>query len=98
MTELLLALLQATGGPVPLEDIKFDLRTLPASDRRADDIVVTARRRDERVRPLPEVEESAIPTATTGLLGEARIGVVADQASVGGFTSNRAMVRVKVPF
>lgn len=102
---ILLMLAQAAGTPPPaapaseaLAPIDFDLRTVkPATD----EIVVTARRQDDqRMPPLTAyVAEEALPRAETGLFGNVRGAITAEQHALpGGVISNRAMVKLKVPF
>lgn len=65
-----------------------------------DDIVVCGRGQEQyRLRALPpRVAGPLLPRAETGLIGKSKIGVEAEDAGVGGFTSHRAMVKLKIPF
>ena len=60
-------------------------------------------RRDQaeryRLRPLqPTVEGGALPKAETRLSGKATLAAETEAGNVGGFVSNRAMIRLKVGF
>jgi len=100
MLSLLLVLQAAVVGE-PFADIEFDLREAAASRVPDDAIVVTGRRRAERIpldaRASPQAE--GLPRAETGLIGKSRIGAQVEQHSLAaGASSNRMMVKVKVPF
>lgn len=61
------------------------------------EIVVCAPDQEEfRLRPLPQTYESTPTDAVIGLGENASAGVAAEAASVGGWTSNRIMVRLKL--
>ena len=63
------------------------------------EIVVCAPDQEEfRLRPLPPTFESTTPDAEVGLGEGATAGVAAEGAGVGGWVSNRVMVRVKLKF
>ncbi|MCW6534312.1 hypothetical protein [Sphingomonas lycopersici] len=97
--ELLLLALQAVAGPVLAEARpRLAERTCPPA--REGEVTVCGRREEPfRLKRLPaRYDESALPKAETTVLGNARLGVETDQGSVGGVSSNRAMVRLKVPF
>lgn len=95
----LLMLAQAAGTLLreePLAPIVFDLRNVvPAPN--ANEIVVTAPR-DERLPLAEAAEELMLPRAETGLIGNLRGAVVADQHQLPGANSNRVMVKLKLPF
>lgn len=101
---LLMLSLQATepaalpaGAPEPFDRIDFDLGKVKRSA--TDEIVVTARRRDEqRLPPLPATKEEALPRAETGIVGTLRGGVTLEQQQLPGAVSNRAMMKLKLPF
>jgi hypothetical protein len=84
---------------------EFDLRRLerPArcGERRGADEIVVCRAPDEkyRVRELDgaDLEEGRLK-AEVGIGGNARLGVETEQAGINGFPSNRAMIRLKLPF
>ena len=64
------------------------------------DIIVCAKPGDpdkDRISG-PYAEKEGPPQAEFGLFGRARAKIHAEQANVGGFTTNRAMVTVTVPF
>ena len=83
----------------PIAPIDFDLgKVRPAPAR--DEIVVTARRDDQRIRPLTQFkQDEALPRAETGLVGNLRGGVGLDKKVLpGGVVSNRVMMNLKLPF
>ena len=96
LTLVALALLQAA--------VSFDLRTVKrASPQCANavgggEIVVCGRVGTKSYR-LPSLasDRAGLPRAET-TIGGVRAEVGTEQADVGGFASNRVMVRVKVPF
>ena len=99
---LVLALLQAAvAGPT----IAKPRAPAPACGTAAPDgsLVVCGQGQEGfRLRPLPDrftSDPAALPKAETGVLGgKAKLAAEAEQARVGGFVSNRAMVRLKAPF
>lgn len=66
------------------------------------EIVVCARTAEEhRLKRLPErydADAAALPRAETGFIGRSRLAVETEQAGVAGAPSNRAMMRLKLPF
>lgn len=97
-----LVLQAAVVGPV------LDQRQPPvrpcASGAAAGEVVVCGRAVDQeafRLRALPERYDenpAALPKAETSILGgRAKLAAEAEQAGVGGFVSNRGMVRLKIP-
>ena len=64
-----------------------------------DDIVICGRSEQPyRLKPLaPRYDEATVPKAAVHVLG-ATGAAEAEAASVGGIPSNRAMVRLKLPF
>lgn len=83
----------------------FDLARLRTSTRACrqagdDQIVVCATKAkpDERVQVLGSTDEAILPRAEIGLFGDVKAAVENEAADVGGFRSNRVMVRLKVPF
>lgn len=100
---LFLALLQSATDLPPID---FDLAKVDTSEAACAGggggaIVVCGRRRirpPDRVTRYPEVAVEALPKAETRLFGQVRGKVGMEGANVGGFTSNRAMVTVAVPF
>lgn len=100
MLPTLLFGLQAVSGPVlPVPKV---LRAAPGCDRSAegDEVVVCARTdQPDRLKPVPEhYTEPTIPKAEVRVFGNARLSAETEQAGVGGFPSNRAMMRLKIPF
>lgn len=68
------------------------------------EVVVCGRVPDQeafRLRAIPERYDSnpaALPKAETSILGgRAKLAAETEQAGVGGFVSNRGMVRLKIP-
>lgn len=96
--ELLLILLQSVAGPV-LDDPRLRVvkpRCAPAENG---DVTVCARPQSDRLPRLPErYQEGALPKAEATVFGDAKVGIETEQGSVGGIPSNRAMVRLKIPF
>ncbi len=82
--------------------VSADLTVAPAVPRctntNPDEIVVCGSRdlRRYRLDPLPE-QKSGLGTAER-MIGGAKVGIVAEQGEVGGITTNRAMVRLKIKF
>ena len=75
-----------------------------ASAAAAGEVVVCGRAVDQeafRLRALPERYDenlAALPKAETSILGgRAKLAAEAEQAGVGGFVSNRGMVRLETP-
>ena len=64
----------------------------------SEEVVVCGSRdlRRYRLDPLPE-QASGLPAAERTIAG-VKVGVVAEQGEVGGVTTNRAMVRLKIKF
>lgn len=104
---MLLALISLEAAAVS-PPTNFDLRDIPAvktgcsarEHAAGDDIIVCAQTRgrdDDRVLDLP-AEEDGLPKAEFGLIGRVRGKVGVLQGNVGGFTSNRAMITVTMPF
>ena len=92
----------ATLGPATT----FDLATVKAPagcDASGSDIVVCGRSATERSRlkdPMPQGIEAppALPKAEIGVIGKLRATTETESAGVGGFPSNRVMLRLKMPF
>ena len=102
---MLVLALQAATPATPLPPIDFDLAEVVRRPKRCGDassreIVVCARRRDaDRLKPIPGAAELDRPEdAEIDLPGGMKGGAVAESASVGGFPSNRFMVRIRTPF
>jgi len=86
----------------------FDLRNVAKGkaacssegDESRGDIVVCANRGNHENTRIFEShdEEEGPPQAEFGLFGNVRAKIHTERANVGGFTSNRAMVTVTVPF
>ena len=86
-------------------ELDFDLARLPnrAADCRSsngDQILVCAPKivRDNRVTDLGSTNEAYLPKAEVKLFGDVKGAVENEAVAVGGFPSNRMMVRVKIPF
>ncbi|MDF0544529.1 hypothetical protein PX699_19425 [Sphingobium sp. H39-3-25] len=96
---VLLFALQGVGASGAMADIDFDLRKVPVTTAAPGEIIVTGRRRDQRIAPLPDIPPDTVPRAEMGIAGKLRGGVVVQQQSFGnGTVSNRAMVTLKLPF
>ncbi|MCA1661634.1 MAG: hypothetical protein LC648_05540 [Novosphingobium sp.] len=64
---------------------------------RADEIVVCAQDQEEfRLRPLPDTYEKPAPDATVAIGDGATVETTVEGANVGGWQSNRVMVRFKI--
>jgi len=91
----------AAGPPTPLPAPIRIVRPCPSSDE-GGDVVVCARPGEAdryRLKPLPATAAGdALPRAEMRVFGKAKVSAETEAASVGGFVSNRAMVRLKVPF
>lgn len=95
MLGLILTLQTIGAGEIPAD---FDLRSVrPAPDPNA--IVVTGRRTDQRIERPPIDTEPPLGRAETGLIGNAKIDLHVESGTLaGGASSQRAMVRIKIPF
>ena len=84
----------------PIAPIDFDLRQVAPAPT-ANEIIVTGHRREDRgLQPLTAFsQEQGLPRAETSIGGNLRAGIVAEQKTLGGgVISNRAMVKLKIPF
>ena len=88
----------AIAPPATLLDIPFDLAHPPAPSPSPADIVVTGRRPQRRLPPLPELHENLVPRAQTDLFGGTAAIVTEAAPLPGGATSNRVMLRWKKKF
>ncbi|MCW3798793.1 hypothetical protein OMW55_13340 [Sphingomonas sp. BN140010] len=97
---VLLAVQAATATPPQT----IDLLARPAPScaaARTDDVVVCGRRDPDRYRIPPEyrtTEQKEGLGRAEARIGNAAVGAATEQADVGGFTSNRIMIRLKIPF
>ena len=101
---MLLMALQAATPAAPLPPIDFDLaevarRPRKCSDASPNEIVVCGRRREDRLKPIPGAAELDRPENMDldlpgGWKGKARM----EGGSVGGFPSNRVMIKIRRPF
>jgi len=101
MALIFLAMLQATGSvPSDKMDPAVPQHCQPQSSA-SDEIVVCARRGDGsspyRIKQLPP-PASAIPKAQAQLAPGVSASVETEGQDVGGFPSNRVMVRLKIKF
>ena len=91
----------AAGPPAALPAPIRIIAPCPLPDD-GSDVTVCARRHAAdryRLRALPATTTgTALPKAEVRVFGNAKLTGEAEAGSVGGFTSNRAMVRLKVPF
>ena len=95
----LLLLGQSTAGPQQPR-IVIDLLPKPcaqSSEQRGE--IVVCGRRDEpyRIGPIGPTQP-ALPDARIGIGDDATLSAEAQQGEVGGFTTNRAMVTLKIKF
>lgn len=98
-------LLQAAADPAPPLPERIDLTRLLGKrecdrESKGDEIVVCARRSLKepfRLEPLPDIYEKQ-PLRAETMIGPVGAGVLVEGTTVGGFTSNRVMVRLKLPF
>lgn len=98
---LMLLILQGAGtSPAqPIANIDFDLRKVKQAEVRGSAIIVTGRRIDRRLEPLPDIPPNTVPRAETGIAGRLRGGVDLQQRTyANGTTGNAAMVTLKLPF
>ena len=99
---LLFAVIAQAVASVPPEKIDLTIRQpCKAQVTSGDEIVVCARRNDGispyRInQPLPR--QSNVPKAELQLADGLSASAEAENADVGGFSSNRAMVRLKIKF
>jgi len=102
---MLVLALQAATPATPLPPIDFDLAEVARRPRRCSDaspneIVVCGRRKDaDRLRAIPGAAElDRREDAEIDLPGGMKGGAAVESASVGGFPSNRFMIRIRSPF
>ena len=100
MIALMLAMQETSAAmPAPIMlEIDFDLAHPPKHKASPEDIVVTGRRRSQRLPPLPDLREDILPPAQVKLGG----GVLAVTGEAkplpGGVTSKRIMLGWKLKF
>ncbi|MBU3076405.1 hypothetical protein [Sphingomonas quercus] len=95
-------LFQAVAGPprpepAPRAKAQADC---PAGPGAEGDIIVCAHRREGFRIGAQDVanEEKSLPKADFRLFGQSRLKISGEQKGVGGFTSNRAMATIAIPF
>lgn len=93
---------QAAGSP-PSEAIDLTVRPqCEAKSSASDEIVVCGRRSDQpnpyRLPILPPEQQQGFPPADATLASGVNLGAVTEQANVGGFPSNRLMLRLRIKF
>lgn len=90
------ALIGSAGADI--KDVDFDLRNVPRSDD-SGAIVVTARKRDDRLKPLEEQEKAPFQLPSVNLTGNLRAAARVDQRTLdNGMISKRVMIDFKLPF
>lgn len=97
----LLATLQTTAGPpAPVPERLRTARQCSSEPAENGDVVVCARSDQEyRLKRLAEIPAgSAVPRARATLAGDVEGAADVEQGSVGGFSSNRIMLRLTMPF
>ena len=89
----------ATTAPRPaLLDIDFDLAKPRRASPDPNEIVITARRNNPRLLPLPEIREELLPKAQIDL-GGGKLGITTEASALpGGVTSKRIMLKWKLKF
>lgn len=100
MISLLLAwqLAPAPAGQGMLET-EFDLRRAETAASTGDTIVVVGTRlTNQRLIPLPSVEDRILPRAEFRPFGDAHLGLEVEQGAVANATTNRVMLKLKMPF
>ena len=102
MSLLLAAILQAISASPP-ERVDLTIPQPCAAQRsETDEVVVCANRDGESPYRLTEVPEpngnAALPKAEVKVADGVGVGAEMEKAEVGGFDSNRAMVRLKFKF
>jgi len=100
MLSLILAWqLVAGSAELPANDTDFDLRKAAPAARDGDAIIVTGRRRPSpRLIDVPGAREPILPRAQIPLFGDTRISLDVEQGEVANAPTNRAMVKVAIPF
>lgn len=101
MLAALLMGLQVVGPPAPASEGPRPSRPCPTEPDPSGDVVVCGRADQERfrLRPLPgRADDPATPRAEIGVLGDLKAAAETEQGNVGGFPSNRIMLRLKLPF
>lgn len=84
-----------SGNPISSD---FDLKDVKSTPE-AGSIVVTARKRSQRIEREPASEEPPLGRAEMRLFGKAKANVHVESADMGnGATSQRVMVGMKIPF
>ena len=97
---LLPFLLAQIAGVVPRETIDLTIAQ-PCQEARTDaEVVVCAKRGDSpyRLRDVPAAKRQALPEAKVTIAEGVTAGAETESAEVGGFQSNRMMVRFKLKF
>lgn len=98
---LLLAALTQTISPVPSENIDVTIpRSCEAKKTATDEILVCAKRTDRSPYRItqPPPRQSRVPKAELQLADGVSASADIDGYDVGGFPSNRIMVRLKIKF
>ena len=97
---LLMFQIEASNAGRVLANIPFDLGRVKSSVDLPGAIIVTGRRVEHRLKDSAPVQKEPIfPRAEMRLFGDVRASVDTEQADMGrGETSNRAMVKLKIPF
>lgn len=89
----------AVAGPVlpPPRRVPTARRCPPGES--GDDVVVCARSPDaDRIGTIPDYSRPmTLPRAATAIPGVGTLSAETEQAGVGGFPSNRAMIRLRLP-
>lgn len=97
----IMAVQAAVAGPPASYDLANAPKPRPCERTAGDDIVVCGGKGGDqyRLKPLTrQLERPMLPKAEVGVLGKGKLSAETESAGVGGFTSKRAMVRLKIPF
>ena len=101
MLLLIAALAQAVTSATP-EKIDLTIPQPCRAQKSSDDEILVCARRDGELSPYrisrQPSRQSDVPKAELQIAGGVAASAEAESADVGGFTSNRAMVRLKIKF
>jgi hypothetical protein len=99
---LLLAAMAQAVTSVPPEKIDLTIRRPCEAQKSNDDEIVVCARRNDSLSPYriyqPPPRQSDIPKAEMRLADGLSASAETENAEVGGFPSNRVMVRLKIKF
>ena len=88
----------AVAGPVLPAPRRPSTGRCPADDAGGDVVVCGRSSESYRLRPIPDRSSPlTLPTARTEIPGVGTLSAEVEQGGIGGFPSNRAMIRLKIP-